>query len=374
MTLGRMKTYEELYPVTGAKFAPVTDVPTWDVGNGVSPIGDKERNHASVTIVPKRRTAWSAPELMAAEFAEPRWAIPGIVAEGATLLAGSPKVGKSWLALNLAVAVASGGKALGSTDVEMGDVLYLALEDTGRRLQSRLELVLQNQLAPGRLDFATECPTFFDGGAERIRTWCDRHDERRLLIVDVFTRLRGSVSDRSNRYEADYIAMGAIKTIADEYGVAIIVVHHTRKAAAEDYLDAVSGSQGIAGAADSVLVLTRSRGRAQAVLKVTGRDIEEAEYALDFDAHIGTWRMLDGPASDYTLSDERRAILTAVRDTEGLGPKAIAEVSGVKYGVVKHLVRKMLDDGTLDTDGDGHYFVHSVHRVHSDDVSAGQPW
>ena len=81
---------------------------------------------------------------------------------------------------------------------------------------------------------------------------------------------------------------------------------------------------------------------------------------------------MDGPASDYQLSDERRAILTAVRDTEGLGPKAIAEVSGVKYGVVKHLVRKMLDDGTLDTDGDGHYFVHSVHRVHSDNESAGQ--
>ena len=124
---------------------------------------------------------------------------------------------------------------------------------------------------------------------------------------------------------------------------------------------------GIAGAADSVLVLTRSRGRAQAVLKVTGRDIEEAEYPLDFDSHIGTWRLLDGPASDYEVSDERRAILAAVRDAEGLGPKAIAETSGVKHDVVKHLVRKMVDDGLLDTDGQGHYFPagHSLRTPRS---------
>src|SRR4051794_35919991 len=88
------------------------------------------------------RTAWTASELMAMNFPEPRWAIPGLVAEGVTLLAGAPKVGKSWLALNTSPAVAAGGKALGKVDVESGDVLYLALEDNPRRLRSRLEKVL----------------------------------------------------------------------------------------------------------------------------------------------------------------------------------------------------------------------------------------
>jgi DNA-binding MarR family transcriptional regulator len=114
-------------------------------------------------------------------------------------------------------------------------------------------------------------------------------------------------------------------------------------------------------------VLTRSRNTKQAVLKITGRDVEEAEHALELDAAMGVWTMLDGPATDYTLSDERRSILAALRDTEGLGPKQIAEASGVTHDVVKHLVRKMAEDGQIDTDGNGHYFpIHSIHCVHSE--------
>ncbi|GIU90434.1 MAG: hypothetical protein KatS3mg010_1533 [Acidimicrobiia bacterium] len=117
---------------------------------------------------------------------------------------------------------------------------------------------------------------------------------------------------------------------------------------------------------NAVLVLARSRGAAQAVLKVTGRDVEEAEYALTFDADIASWRMLDGPASDYEVSEQRRRILAAVRESPRLGPKKIAEASGVDYAVVKHLVRRMVDDGALDGDGQGHYFVPGIHRsLHS---------
>ncbi|MGI8701240.1 MAG: AAA family ATPase [Nocardioidaceae bacterium] len=106
----------------------------------------------SSTVQPTRpRTSWTAAELMACEFPEPRWAVPGIIAEGVTLLAGAPKVGKSWLALGLGIAVATGGKALGALDVMEGDVLYLALEDPPRRLQDRLAKVLSGATATGRL-------------------------------------------------------------------------------------------------------------------------------------------------------------------------------------------------------------------------------
>src|SRR5262245_25770067 len=96
------------------------------------------------------------------KFPEPRWAIPDLLAQGCTLLAGPPKVGKSWLALNIAVAVATGGKALGTIDVEAGDVLLLALEDNGRRLQNRLGLVLEGDAAPERLTLVTECEPLGD--------------------------------------------------------------------------------------------------------------------------------------------------------------------------------------------------------------------
>lgn len=317
--------------------------------------------------LPRRRTSWNAVELMSQEFPPPRWAVPGVIAEGLSFCAGAPKAGKSWLGLGLAVAVASGGVALGRIPVEEGDVLYLALEDVPRRLKERLAKVLAGEPAPERLTIAVECAAIPEGGAERLRHWLAEHPAARLVVVDVFAKVRGRASDRASLYEADYLAASQLKAIADEFGVAVVALHHTRKAPADhDFLDAMSGSQGLAGAADAVVVLTRARGQAQAVLRVTGRDVEEAEYALTFDASLGAWSLLDGPAAHWMVSDERRRILEAVTTTEGLGPKAIAEASGVSYDVVRHLVRKLVDEGLLDTDGNGHYFpLHSVHTVHS---------
>jgi hypothetical protein len=310
------------------------------------------------------RTSWTAAELMRVEFPPQRWAVPGLIAEGSNLLAGPPKLGKSWLALNLGVAIASGGLALGKVPVDQGDVLYLALEDPGRRLQSRLRVVLADEPGPERLTLETCCQPLDEGGTGRIEEWLGCQADPRLVMVDVFTRVRGHVNERANRYDADYHAMATLKDLADRWRVPFLVVHHVRKQSAEDFLDTVSGTHGLAGAADAVLVLKRSRGSAEAVLNVTGRDVEEAEYALNFAADIGTWQLLDGPASDYDQSDERQRILAAVRECEGIGPKAIADASGVSYDVVKHLVRKMVDADQLDTDGSGRYFP--VHRsLHS---------
>lgn len=306
------------------------------------------------------RTAWTAAELMRMEFPEPRWAIPGLLAEGVTLLAGAPKVGKSWLSLNVSTAVAAGGKALGKVDVIAGDVLYLALEDNPRRLRSRLSKVLASEPASDRLTFAVACEPLPAGGAERITAWLDQHPDARLVVVDVFARVRGAAPSNMSSYDADYLAMGALKRIADRYGVAVLVVHHTRKATSEDFLDAVSGTNGLAGSADAVLVLRRSRGKASAELHVTGRDVEEAEYALDFDPRLGLWQMLDGPASDYSLGDTRRAILDHLRTVPGATPRQIADALDLNYETVKKTCKRMFDDDQLDTDGAGTYFPPSL--------------
>lgn len=308
------------------------------------------------TITPPR-TAWTAAEIMAMDFPEPKWAIPGLVAEGVTLLAGAPKIGKSWLSLNVSTSVATGGKALGKVDVEAGDVLYLALEDNPRRLQSRLAKVLAREPAPDRLTFAVHCEPLPAGGAERIASWLDAHPAARLVVVDVFARVRGHAPQNMSSYDADYLAMGALKRLADRHGVAILVVHHTRKMQSEDFLDAVSGTNGLAGSADAVLVLRRSRGKASAELHVTGRDIEEAEYALDFDPRYGLWQMLDGPASDYSLGDTRRQILDHLRAVPGATPKQIADALSLNYETAKKTCKRMFDDDQLDTDGAGTYFL-----------------
>jgi hypothetical protein len=319
---------------------------------------------------PVRRTSWSAPELMGLSFPAPRWAVPGIVAEGLTVLAGPPKVGKSWLGLCLAVAVASGRRALGKIDVTCGDVLYLALEDTPRRLQTRLAKVLGHHPPPTGLTVSVECEPLPAGGTERIKEWLHGHPAARLVIIDVFARVRGTADPRTSAYEADYAAVQRAKTLADEHGVAVLLVHHVRKAPSEDFLSEVSGTHGLAGAADAVMVLQRSRGEADAALHVTGRDVDEQTHALQFDAEHGVWSLLDGPAVDHLVGETRAAILGYLREHPELGPKAIAEGTSLSYELVKQTCGRMVSAGQLER-GKGRGTYTSVTAVTAV-TSAGQ--
>lgn len=303
------------------------------------------------------RTAWTADELMAAQFPEPTWAVPGVISEGVNLLAGPPKVGKSWLSLGLGLSVAAGGKAMDAVQVEGGPVLYLALEDTPRRLQSRMGKILGGQPAPSGLTLATTCPPLPQGGNEAICQWLDRHPDARMVVLDVFAKMRGPSAPGASAYDADYAAVGHAKRIADHYGVAVVLVHHVRKAGSDDFLAEVSGTNGLAGAADATLVLKRSRGKADGVLHVTGRDVDEAEYALQFHAAAGVWQMLDGPAADHTIGDTRSAVLRHVRTYPGSRPKDIAEaMPEVSEDTVRRTCSRMATDGQLSKDAAGRYY------------------
>lgn len=319
---------------------------------------------------PERRSSWTAAELMAMEFPEPRWAVPGLIAEGVTVLAGAPKVGKSWLSLGLGLSVASGGHALGRIEVSPGPVLYLALEDTPRRLQTRMMAMLGRSPAPDTLTLATQCPALPDGGDDHIARWIDRNPGARLVVIDVFTKVRGQ-SQSGSQYEADYAAVGRAKTLADNHGIACVLVHHVRKAGAEDFLESVSGTNGLAGAADAILVLKRARGQADAVLHVTGRDVNEHEYALAFEPNTGTWRMLEGPVGDHTLPDTRAAILRHVRDNAGRKPKDIADAISADYELVKKTCRRMASDGQLTADSSGRYYTPDI--TETADADADSP-
>lgn len=254
----------------------------------------------------------SAAALMALELPEPKWVIEGLICEGLTVLAGNPKLGKSWLGLGVAVAVASGGVALGNMSVEQGDVLYLALEDNRRRLQSRLGQILRSEPAPERLIIQIESPRAHEGGLEQIEAWLVAHPQARLVIIDTFQRFR-SPGRNGNAYAEDYNEAAGLKALADRYSVAIVVVHHRRKGDDADDLEAVSGSYGLTGAADAVLSLKRERGRADAILTATGRDISEQALALKFEPEFGQWSAL-GEAAEFQGSEQRTQVLTALKD------------------------------------------------------------
>jgi hypothetical protein len=311
---------------------------------------------------------------MSFEFPEPTWAVPMLLPEGLSLIVSPPKVGKSWLALGLAVAVASGGRALGKIPVEAGDVLYAALEDTPRRLQSRLRVVLKDDTTvPTRLTFITECKRLDEGGLETLGGWLDRHPDARLVIVDVFAKIKAGARRSANVYDSDYDSTSGLKQLADKHGVAILLVHHTRKQGDDDFLQTVSGSNGIAGSADTLLVLSRSRSSADAVLQITGRDVEEAEHPLCFDGSAGQWTLLDGTATDYKIGETRRRILEALRELGGGRAKDVAEHLRLKDETVRKTLNRMANDGQIDSDNHGTFWPLDVPVVAVPSVPAVPP-
>ena len=290
----------------------------------------------------------SAVELMATSFPEPRFIVEGLLPDGIAMLAGKSKMGKSWLAMQIAVAIASGRPALGQHQVDQGDVLYLALEDRQRRLQGRMRAVLQGSPAPAGLYFETEWPRLNAGGAEKLIAWLDDHPAAKAVMIDVWVKVRPPTGNsKANIYEIDYAALDVLRPIVAERGIVLLLVHHFRKSDADDPLDLISGSTGIAGSCDTLLILKRERGKAEAFLYITGRDITDTEKALQFDNATGLWSMI-GDGEEYRHSEERRRIIAVIRDAgRPLGPKDIAEASGLRYANVKHLLRRMEADRIL---------------------------
>jgi AAA domain len=308
---------------------------------------------------PQERNGWpktlTAAELLGLELPPIRWSVQGLLPEGVTLLAGKPKLGKSWMALGIAIAISTGGVALGTRQVEMGDVLYMALEDNYRRLRKRLKKLLTNE-APERLHIVTEWPRMDEGGAEALERWLEAHPDARLVVVDILKRVRPRTSPNRSVYEADYEALEAMQRLAAEYEVSILVVHHLRKLGAADPLDEISGSTGLSGGADGVLVLKRDRGCADAYLHVTGREIEEeAELALRWESDLASWTLV-GDAEEYRISKERQEIVRVLEEAgEPMSPKEVAEFLSKPPNTVKYLMWKMSKDGQLATVGQGRY-------------------
>lgn len=268
--------------------------------------------------------------LMAREYPPIKWVVPGILSAGLNILAGKPKLGKSMLALNLAITVSNGGKALGNIQTAPGDVLYLALEDRGSRLQSRARKMLRNHPVNRRLKMATQFPMQDDGGLDLIAHWARNYCEMRpaLVIVDVWNKFRTPIQAKGNVYDQDYAAMGQLKALADSMEFACLIVHHCRKSQGQDVVEEISGSTGLSGAADGIMALTRSRGESEATVFVTGRDVTDQELILKFNDETLTWES-QGPADQHVAGRLQTSIVEFLRTTrQALHNRDIATAIG----------------------------------------------
>ena len=232
----------------------------------------------------------TAEQLQRAPYSPVPFLVDELLPEGLHILAGAPKIGKSWLALWLCLCV-SQGQPLWNFAVTQGEVLYLSLEDSYRRIQSRLFDLTED--APPTLHFAIMADTLKHGLEQQIEQFLMEHPTTKLVVIDTLQRVRGTGSD-SNLYANDYQDIGLLKKLADNQHIAILLIHHLRKLHDDDPMNMISGSTGLSGAADSTFVLQKNSRLANiASLHCTGRDIPDRTLKLEFGEEDHIWKLLE---------------------------------------------------------------------------------
>lgn len=246
-----------------------------------------------------------ADELDSMKLEKPFFLVEDMLPVGLTIVASPPKYGKSWYSLDLCVSVATGTKFLGKMTNKSG-VLYLALEDSNNRLQERMRKVLNGRTAPK--DFAMSIHAFDLGHGllGQLEQFLKENPKTRLIVIDTFQKIRTEIKRGESAYTADYREIGQIKTFADSHKISVVLVHHTKKAKdLSDVFANVSGTTGLTGAADTMIVLSKeNRENEETKLSLTGRDIEIQHYQMKFDKDCCRWHLL-GTADE--LEDRRVA-------------------------------------------------------------------
>jgi hypothetical protein len=318
----------------------------------LTPVPIEEFDCAPRRQVTFKRT--STTTIMAIEFPPIRWIVAGYVPEGLSILAGRQKLGKTWLAIDWAASVAAGGFAMGSIPCELGDVLYIDLENGNRRIQSRINALFPSpRQRPdlSRLEWVNEAPPLNKGFIDALDDWRLSVPAPRLVIVDVLQRVKPTGSPQQTSYESDYSVLAPLQRWATEQRVGVVCLHHTRKAGADDPLEALSGSNGLSACADTTLLLDRNQDGT--TLYVRGRDVEEKESAMNFSG--GLWT-ITGEAADVRRSDERGNILVTLEEAfDPMSPTELADVTGMKPGNIRRLLHSMMKAGEVRKTGRGRY-------------------
>jgi len=265
----------------------------------------------------------TADDILTTVWPEPTWAIPGMLPAGLAILAGRPKVGKSWLALQVCQAVATGGITL-NEHVAQGPTLYLALEDPPRRLKERM---LRQHWPVGSKaefmslgNFADQIGDLCNGGSERLAAQIRRR-EYRMVVIDTLSR---SIVGDQNDVEQMTRALTPLQELAHQLNCVVMLIDHHRKGFGDaDAIGDIMGSTAKGAMADCVWGLYRERGKANAKLSIIGRDIAERSLASRMDWDTGSWQM-EGDADTLEITRRRQEILDALARLGPSQAKAVA--------------------------------------------------
>jgi len=294
----------------------------------------------------RRLDTITAAELLSKVFAPNDMLVDGLIPQGICILAGPQKVGKSFLALDLCCGIAAGEPVLGRETLQ-GECLYLALEDTYKRLQSRL--LMMNVEASDSLFFAIAADKIGGGLEDQILEFSTEHPNLRLVVLDVMQLAR---KNAKASYCAEYDELTGLRDLANNLGIGILLVMHMRKSRDRDPLNNIYGGGGFVASADAILVLKENqRGSGNGTLLCTGREIASAELAVHFDKETMRWCVTNDPA---TNSNGENKTLAAVyvfirkkKHFEGSATELIEELKSVTSDVFhpNRITRDLLEQG-----------------------------
>lgn len=314
------KAYREIAAPPG-KQTPPTDQVSGEKETGMRPTA----NHTNQR--PKKM--WGYGDIMSTQFSPPKFTVRNLIAPGATILIGAPKVGKSFWLLNLVLSVASGRQAFGHFDTRQTGVLYLYLEGGGARsIQSRI--VSQQNEVDERLPimFALEWDGFDDGGVAKLDSWLEEHSDVGLVVVDTLAAFRGGGTADRNPWKADYKVLSELSALGHKHDCAIVVAHHDKKGEESDFVNSASGTKGLSAACDGIIKLDRERNTVEGKMRFVGRELADGFWNVEYEDL--TWKVVDAPPLK--------------KGAETL--KAILDFVGTRHVKVTEIIEALTQDGT----------------------------
>lgn len=248
----------------------------------------------------------AASDLQTAKIDPPEWLIPDVLPQGLAILCASSKVGKSWMAMQMCLAISRGKEFLDYASNQAG-CLYLALEDGIFRLKDRLNKVLDGGKAPSNFYLSIKANGLDGGLIKQLDEEFEEHPDIKLIIIDTLQKVRGSAKKDEIAYATDYRELGALKEYADNKRICIFLIHHLRKMADEnDVFNMISGSNGIMGVCDTIFIIYKKKRQDEnAVLFMTGRDIRQQDVVVHFDETKYRWEMV-GTAEEEERKRKKR--------------------------------------------------------------------
>ena len=256
---------------------------------------------ASVGKTPKSISAY---DLLGMELEMPYTVVENMICQGLTILSGDPKVGKSWLCLDLCNSICNEEQFLGF-NTNKCDCSYFALEDSENRLQSRLKEITERKDTLKNFHLQISCSPLDEGLLEELENHLKEFPNVKLIIIDTLQKVRETKSNGNNAYSQDYSEMTKIKSFADEHKICIVLIHHLKKGQEDDVFNKVNGSNGIIGAADTIIVLSKIKGKKEVLFSIEGRDVEYNEKLLIFNKETLKWKVT---CDDLEVEEDKKDI------------------------------------------------------------------